>query len=264
MNPSPVTFARFTLLSELGRGTTGIVYKAHDRQLNNRVVALKLLLPGTGSEWVTRCTQFLHEAQAWASFKHEHIVALFEMGECDGCPYCVREFVDGSTLETLVAEKLIDPRTGLRLLSQVCEAVGAVHQANIAHRNLIPSNVLVASISETWRAKLLGFLGERAGLPNRTSETWRAKLLGFSRALRAKLIGFGRVIRLTESPSRPDGPTEADLRRLAGQLKAADTQALHRMLRWLADALEQPLPAELAALDAPTPAALADALRRYV
>jgi serine/threonine protein kinase len=230
MNPSPVAhLGPYTLLSELGRGTTGVVYKAQDCRLN-RLCAIKTLLPCPRAELIERREWLLREAQVTASLQHEHIVSVLEANEYEGRAYCAREFVDGSTLETLVTDKSIDLRTGLRLLGQVCEAMEAVHARRLVHRNLLPANVLVESA-------------------------------GFRRA---KLIGFGRVRLLFGSSRYPNGPIDPDLLRLAGQLKAADTQALHQMLRWLADTLGQPLPAELAALEMTTPAALADALRRHV
>lgn len=225
---NPTLLGPYTLLSELGRGTTGIVYKAQDCHLNNRLCAIKTLLPSTVADPQNH-ERFLREARAVASLENERIVALHQVGEFNGCPYCVREFVDGSTLESLVAEKSIDLRTGLRFLGQVCEAMEYVHSRRFVHRNLRPANVLVESTGQH----------------------------------RAKLIGFGRVRLLSNSSGYPNGPTDPDLLRLTGQLKTADVQALHQMLGWLAETLGQPLPAELAALDVTTPVALAGALRRY-
>lgn len=224
MNLPPLgQWGYFTLLSELGRGTTGVVYKAQNRHLNNRLCAIKTLLPCPRAELIERRERFLREARVMASLcDHAHIVALFQVSEYEGHAHCVREFVDGSTLETLVAEKSIDLRTGLRLLSQVCEATAAVHARGFAHRTLIPSNVLVDSANGTHRAKL---------------------------------IGFGHVGMLAGSSHLPPGAR--------GTSPMVDVQALYQMLHCLASTLGEPLPAELAALDLLPPAALADALRRH-
>src|SRR4051812_15496353 len=112
MNPSPlVLLGPFTLLSELGRGTTGVVYKAQDRHLNNRICAIKTLLPCPEAELIERRERFLRECRGLACLDHEHVITLFQVGEYAGRPYCLREFVDGDTLETLVATKSIDLRT---------------------------------------------------------------------------------------------------------------------------------------------------------
>ena len=90
------TVTGYELLDELGRGTTGVVYKARQKALN-RLVAVKMILAGnhTSAEQLVR---FETEARAVAALKHPNIVQIYDLGESDGLPFLSLEFVDGACL----------------------------------------------------------------------------------------------------------------------------------------------------------------------
>lgn len=144
------------ILAEVGRGTTGIVYRAQDLRIN-RVVALKVLLLGPVVEREVRAARFLREARVLASLTAEsepNIPTLHAVTEYQSQLYCVREFVDGETLEERVLARSIRSTDGVRVLGVIADVVARVHARGLIHRNLSPSNVLVAT---DGTPKLIGF-----------------------------------------------------------------------------------------------------------
>ncbi len=131
----------YEILSELGRGGMGVVYKARHVKLN-RVVALKMILSGghASSEDIAR---FLAEAEAVATFTHPNIVQVYEVSHHNNLPFMALEFVSGGTLEDRLKGGPFRPKTAARLMEQIAHGMNAAHQAGIVHRDLKPANVLV-------------------------------------------------------------------------------------------------------------------------
>src|SRR5262245_66415289 len=133
-------FPGYEILSELGRGGTGVVYKA--RQIRtDRVVALKV--PGH-LDLETRF-RFTAEAQAAARLSHPNIVQVYEVGENQGRPFLALEYVDGGTLATTLNGNPLPPRAAAALAETLAGAVGAAHAGGVIHRDLKPANVLLSS-----------------------------------------------------------------------------------------------------------------------
>lgn len=139
----------YELVSEVGRGGMGVVYKA--RQLGlNRLVALKMVLAGphAGPEQRAR---FRREAEAAARLQHPNIVQVFEVGEHSGFPYLSMEFVDGNSLDRLLARWHAEGSTGMappetvRLVETLARAVEFAHRHGVVHRDLKPANILLVS-----------------------------------------------------------------------------------------------------------------------
>jgi serine/threonine-protein kinase len=132
----------YEILSVLGRGGVGIVYKARDLRLN-RLVALKMLLAGAYAGPAER-ERFLREAEAVAAVRHANIVQVHGAGDHDGWPYFTMEYVEGGSL----AQKLLGTpqpaRRAAALLSPLAEAVEVAHRGGIVHRDLKPANILLA------------------------------------------------------------------------------------------------------------------------
>jgi serine/threonine protein kinase len=152
----PATFGHYEIVALLGHGTSGTVYQARDGKLN-RVIALKVPDLEPASERSLRVAWFLHEARVLAFLTGTptgDIPPLFEVGEYHELPYYAREFVEGSDLEQLAAGGSLDLASGVRTVQTVAEIVQSVHQRHVAHRNLHPSNVLVATDGSV---KLIGF-----------------------------------------------------------------------------------------------------------
>jgi len=199
-------FPGFAILSELGRGTTGITYEAKDTHLNRRCV-IKTTVPVPDADRPARDRQFFFEARALAyltSFPESsgipklHLVAVDNSGQ----PFYAREFVDGETLEARVAAGSINGFDGLRTIALIAGVVEWIHNQGFVHQNINPSNVLIAHDSTP------------------------------------KLIGFGRAALRTGSLHGNDSSTQVP--------PEVDIQRLQLLVRWLFTAVNQPVPTELA------------------
>ena len=101
---APLYYGRYELLSELGRGTSGVVYKAHDPKLD-RLVAMKILRPELVSleeSGISLKQRFHQEAVAAGRLTHPAIVAVHDVGEADDRPFMVMEYIEGGTLADLM------------------------------------------------------------------------------------------------------------------------------------------------------------------
>lgn len=136
----------------------GKVYKGFDSALA-RNVAIKILPSAVVSD-PSRVSRFVQEARAASALNHPHVVTIYDIGEerRDGEPESVRfiamELIDGATLRDLIGGGLLDLRKGLKVATQVAEALGAAHAAGIIHRDLKPENIMVNSAGI---AKVLDF-----------------------------------------------------------------------------------------------------------
>ncbi len=145
--PGSGFFGKYELLSEVGRGGMGVVYKARERGLN-RVVALKMIL---ASEWasVEEVRRFQSEARATARLRHRNIVAIHEIGEESGRHFFAMDFVEGESLSAIiVARGPLAPEQAARWMVSIAEAVHHLHEQGIVHRDLKPSNVVIDSAGE--------------------------------------------------------------------------------------------------------------------
>ncbi len=154
MDQSPADSPRYEIIAELGRGASGFVYKMWHSDLN-RVVALKMF--DSASNTPEGPARLRREAEALARLTNDadpNFPTLYEIGDYQGHPFLVREFVEGSTFEQLVTAKALSLREAVSVLAAVARAVQRVHGRGFAHRNLQPSNILVAA---GGTPKLIGF-----------------------------------------------------------------------------------------------------------
>jgi Tol biopolymer transport system component len=147
-----VKLGPFEILSPLGAGGMGEVYRAKDPRLG-REVALKVL-PESFSEDADRLRRFEQEARAASSLNHPNIVTIHEIGSAGGTTYLAMELVDGASLRELLAAGPIPPKRMLDVAVQIAEALAKAHGAGIVHRDLKPENVMV---SRDGYVKLLDF-----------------------------------------------------------------------------------------------------------
>jgi WD40 repeat protein/tRNA A-37 threonylcarbamoyl transferase component Bud32 len=132
---------RFELLGTLGQGAFGTVYKARDLELD-RLVAVKL--PRAGNlAGPAELDRFLREARSVAQLRHPSIVAVHEVGQSDGLPYLVSDFVEGVTLTDLLSARRPTARESAELTAAVAEALDYAHQQGIIHRDIKPSNIMI-------------------------------------------------------------------------------------------------------------------------
>jgi serine/threonine-protein kinase len=138
----PRRFGKYELLEQLGRGGMGVVYKARESN-PERTVAVKMILRGSLAS-PADVARFRAEAQSAARLEgHPNIVAVHEVGDCDGQPYFSMKFVEGTTLGKQIAKGPLPAREAAGYVAGVARAVHYAHQNGILHRDLKPSNVLV-------------------------------------------------------------------------------------------------------------------------
>jgi eukaryotic-like serine/threonine-protein kinase len=130
----------YEILSKLGHGGMGVVFKARQTLLN-RLVALKMIR-GEARVQSDRLDRFRIEAEAVARLRHPNVVQIYDVGEVDGLPYFSLELLEGGSLEERMAGTPQPARPAAELLATLAWAVHAAHQAGIVHRDLKPRNIL--------------------------------------------------------------------------------------------------------------------------
>jgi serine/threonine protein kinase/Tfp pilus assembly protein PilF len=147
-----VRFGSYEILSLLGKGGMGEVYKARDTRLQ-RVVALKIL-PAESVADADRRARLLLEAQAASRLNHPNIVTIHDIAEEQGIRYIAMEYVAGAPLDRTITGSGLPLRNALKYAAEIADALAAAHSAGIVHRDLKPANII---ITEDGRAKLLDF-----------------------------------------------------------------------------------------------------------
>jgi eukaryotic-like serine/threonine-protein kinase len=157
------TIGPYEVVVKLGEGGMGEVYRARDTRLD-RSVAIKVLSPRftTDPGFLER---FQREARAISQLNHPHICTLHDIGEQDGTPYLVLEYVEGETLAARLARGPLPVDQALAIGIQISDALDKAHRQGIMHRDLKPGNViLVGKTGAAPHAKLLDFgLAKAAG-----------------------------------------------------------------------------------------------------
>jgi eukaryotic-like serine/threonine-protein kinase len=131
----------YRLIEQIGAGGMGVVFRAHDEQLQ-RDVAVKILPAGLFAEDASR-KQFRKEALAVAKLNHPHIAMAFDFGEENGVDYLVTEYIPGLNLDEMLAHRALPQKTVLELGIQLASGLEAAHRENVIHRDLKPGNLRV-------------------------------------------------------------------------------------------------------------------------
>ena len=145
----PGNIGRFRVISELGKGSQGIVYLASDPQLE-RNVAIKTIQLEKNSALVKQ--QLLKESRTVSKLQHPNIITLFEADENNGKPYLVFEYVDGISLrEYLIKKGRIPAKIAIKFLDPILNAIAYAHKIGVIHRDLSPHNIMLTSGSDIPR-----------------------------------------------------------------------------------------------------------------
>ncbi len=160
----------YKLLQQIGEGGMGVVFMAEQSQPLQRTVALKIIKPGMDTRQVI--ARFEAERQALAMMDHPNIAKVLDAGTTDsGRPYFVMELVKGVAITKYCDEKHLPLRARLELLLPVCHAVQHAHQKGLIHRDIKPTNVLVAEYDDHAVPKVIDFGVAKATAQKLTERT---------------------------------------------------------------------------------------------
>ncbi|MGB7327362.1 MAG: serine/threonine-protein kinase, partial [Rubripirellula sp.] len=133
--------AGYEIISTLGKGGMGVVYKARHVPLD-RTVAVKMIISGEHAS-EDQIRRFQKEAEAAANLSHPNIVSVYEVGEHQGLPFFSLEFVDGPSLSEQLKETTMSDREAAAMMLPIARAIEYSHQRGILHRDLKPQNILL-------------------------------------------------------------------------------------------------------------------------
>jgi len=174
--PMPKTIGRFTILNEIGRGSYGIVWAAHDPVLG-REVAIKVIPLAREAEFRTQIeANFLREAKSAGAMSHPSIVTIYDAGKTDAFAYIAMERLHGQDLhEYLAGGNRMSPRQAASMMMRLADAIHYANKRGLVHRDIKPSNIF---LSRDLRPKLLDFGTALAPAPREAKDKGTRHLVG--------------------------------------------------------------------------------------
>jgi serine/threonine protein kinase len=151
-----VTLAGFRIERRLGRGGMSVVYLAEDLALGRRV-ALKVLAPELSGDQAFR-ERFRLESRLAASIDHPNVIPVYEAGEAEGQLYIAMRYVEGTDFRRLIDEEsALETARAVELVARAADGLQAAHERGLVHRDVKPSNLLIASPGEHEHVYLADF-----------------------------------------------------------------------------------------------------------
>ncbi len=133
---------KYEIITEIGRGAMGAVYKARD-PLIDRLVALKTITGGPTAQ-TNLLDRFYQEARSAGALQHPNIVTIYELGHEKNTPFIAMEYLEGDSLDRIIEQKPVLPLSvKLGYIVRVCDALAYAHQHNVVHRDVKPANIMV-------------------------------------------------------------------------------------------------------------------------
>ncbi len=209
MAPTVEKIGRYEIVSELGRGAMGLVYRAVDPNIG-RTVALKTMRVDVhGMEHEEMLRRFKNEARAAGLMNHPNIVTIYDAGEVDGLFYIAMEYLEGETVQSLMMQKRVLPAEQIVEIGvQVCAGLEYAHQMKVIHRDIKPANIMITRQNV---AKIMDFgISKAAGTMTNTSQVLGTpnymapeQVKGLDLDGRADLFSFGVVLYEMATGERP-------------------------------------------------------------
>lgn len=233
------SFGGYKVLERVGAGSKAEVFRARDTRAG-RTAAVKVLTSELAVDPVAG-QPFVDDAYAAAKLGHPNAAALYEIGEQDGRPYLVYEYVQGQSLKALLGGLPINPRRALEFATQIADALADAHAHGVIHRDLRPEKVLV---SQKGTAKVIDFgLGHyatavarqqqaRAGRPSAAMGYWAPEQRDGLGDQQSDIYALGLVLleMLTGQPPTSDGQRPP----LSGLTSSAEARLAPLVTRMLA------------------------------
>lgn len=155
--PLPQIDTRHTIIELIGEGGMGSVYKAHENA-SGKLVAIKILRSSLVTDQ-RAISRFEHEAKASLGLDQPGLVKVLNYGvNKDNLPYLIMDFVEGKSLDKVLAElRSMEREPAIELLEQLCDALAYLHERHIVHRDLKPSNIILLNTASGLQAKIVDF-----------------------------------------------------------------------------------------------------------
>jgi serine/threonine protein kinase len=157
------TIGKYKLVRVIGEGGMGRVYEAIDPIIGRRV-AIKTISLTVETDADARA-RFFREAQAAGRLSHSNLITIHDIGEADGTPYIVMEFLDGMDLNRKIRREVLSYDAKMQIMIDVCEGLSFAHGHDIVHRDIKPANIFITA---NGRAKILDFGLARGALSDVT------------------------------------------------------------------------------------------------
>ena len=204
-------FPQLEILSFVGQGGMGAVYKARQKELD-RIVAVKILPPDIGQD-AAFAERFAREARALAKLNHPGIVTIYDFGRADGLYFFLMEFVDGVNLRQLLAGSRVSTREALAIVPQICDALQFAHDQGIVHRDIKPENILLdrrgrVKVADFGLAKIMEGGDAPPGSPERSADDRRDSRDDPTLTDAGRIMGTPQYM----SPEQIQAPGEVDHR----------------------------------------------------
>ena len=157
--PTVTKIGKYDVIEVLGKGGMGVVYKAMDNRIG-RLVAIKMMTGGFADN-PDLLKRFYREAQATGMLEHPNIVIVYELGDQDGNPYMVMQYLEGEPLDKMIQQRReLSMVEKLGYIIQACNGLNYAHQRGLVHRDIKPANLMVLKDTriQLWARILLALL----------------------------------------------------------------------------------------------------------